>query len=118
MHTTDNVHIWLQVGSLDARLAEMAGADQAASAAQELLRSQLAAARAEAAAAEERLTAARAAHESKGQQCSRWAPAQQRKSVADCGAAFRHIVEMMPYHFAILRSAVTLDWRIVACHGD
>lgn len=65
--------IWPQVGSLDTQLAAMAGQDEAASAAQEVLRSQLAAARAEAAAVEERLAAARAAHESKSQECTRWA---------------------------------------------
>jgi hypothetical protein len=61
----------MQVGNLDARLAEMAGQDEAAAAAQELLRSQVATARAEATAAEERCAAARAAHDAKGQECTR-----------------------------------------------
>ena len=61
----------VQVDSLDARLATMAGQDEAASSAQGLLRSQLATARAEAKAAEERSGAARAAQEAKGQECAR-----------------------------------------------
>lgn len=61
----------VQVNSLDARLATMAGQDEAASVAQELLRSQLATARAEAVAAEERSGVARAAHAAKSQECSR-----------------------------------------------
>jgi hypothetical protein len=69
-HVTDN-KLPVQVDSLDARLATMAGQDEAASAAQELLRSQLATARTEAAAAEERSGAARAAHADKSEECSR-----------------------------------------------
>lgn len=60
-----------QVDSLDTRLATMAGQGEAASSAQELLRSQLAAVRAEAQAAEERTGAARAAHAAKSQECTR-----------------------------------------------
>lgn len=60
------------MSSLDARLGDMAGQGEAAAAAQELLRSQLAAARADTASVEERLAAAQAAHDSKGQECSRY----------------------------------------------